>query len=86
MYRLYVDKMKSTIYQVSVLIESAWPASLQPLWERIPAVWTDLDNTAKELLNLETEVRLLEDDSFGLKEEVLEFIAGRTKIQASSDE
>jgi hypothetical protein len=72
--------MKSTIYQVSVLIESAWPASLQPLRELIDTVLTDLDNTAKELLNLETEVEQLEE-SLALKKKVLEYIRAKTKIQ-----
>ena len=83
MKRLYVDKMKFTIYQVYLLlIESEDVDDLQKL---IPAVWIDLEKTTEEFLKLETEIEKLEDSS-GLKKEVLEYIGGKTKIQASSDE
>ncbi len=85
MERLDIEKQKSTIFQVSLLlIGSEHVADLQPLKELIPAVLTDLADTAEEFFNLETEVEQLEDSA--LKEEVLERIRAKTPIQARSEE
>ena len=86
MDRLLIDKQKSTIHQVSLLLNRfRHEIDFQPLGKLIAAVETDLAKTAEEFFNLETEVEKL-GDSFALKAKVLKLIRAKTKIQARSEE
>ena len=86
MERLLIDKQKSTLYQVSLLLNRfRYEIDFQPLGKLIAAVDTDLAKTAEEFFNLETEVEKL-GDSFALKAKVLKLIRAKTKIQARSEE
>lgn len=91
--RLLIDKQKSKIHQVSLLLNRfSHEIVFQPLGkliatletELIANLETNLAETYKEFKSLETEVLKLEDsqleeDSLELKKEVLELIRDKTK-------
>jgi hypothetical protein len=100
MERLLIDKQKSTLYQVSLLLNRfRHEIDFQPLSKLIANLETNLNanletglaETYKEFQKLKTEVEQLEDsqlekDSLKLKREVLEYIWAKTPIQARSEE